>query len=306
MPYTKNIAIIRGLKDGFSADGGNLSGIVKAEKYGRHLTVEVTFINFAPLSEGRFVAALSDGNTTEVVENGYFDGESDIRTDGGFACLICYINGGVFPVASAICGNFKGEALGVKAEVERQENLKAGAKGEASPAADPPYEDEAIAAENYYEFEADESKGAVCKDNGKEEIGQKLSEDEKTFSTVEEETGEIAGGLAGGRFYEKMKGEIEKILKTYPRVPSLETIIENSKWVKISYGENGFYVFGVMYGGRSAEFICYGVPALTPDSPPESMKGTSSYIPAKVENYEGVFVMFQDAGTGATVKLCED
>ena len=38
--YTKNIAVIRGLKSGFSADGGELSGIVKAEKYGMSLKVE--------------------------------------------------------------------------------------------------------------------------------------------------------------------------------------------------------------------------------------------------------------------------
>ena len=49
--YTKNIAVIRELKGGFSANGGCLSGLVKAEKYGASLKVEVSLINFAPLTE---------------------------------------------------------------------------------------------------------------------------------------------------------------------------------------------------------------------------------------------------------------
>ena len=59
MSYTKNIAVIHGIKDGFSSDGGNLSGLVKAERYGRRLTVEASLVNFAPLSQGRFVTAIT-------------------------------------------------------------------------------------------------------------------------------------------------------------------------------------------------------------------------------------------------------
>lgn len=303
MPYTKNIAVIRGLKDGFSADGGKLSGLVKAEKYGRNLTIEVTFINFAPLSEGRFVTAVTDGKTTLIVEDGYFDGDSDTDTGKGFAALICYVNDGVFPVATAICGNFQGEALGIKAEVERQENLKS-QKNETK-AEDAPYEDEAIAEENYYEFEADEGKGALREAESEEKDGQKPCEDEKTIGAVEDKKSGLkgAGGLAGGCFYEKMKDEIDGILHTYPHILSLEKLIENSKWVKISYGEGGFYVFGVMYGEKKAEYLCYGVPAVNPERPPESMREISSYIPAKVEDYDGVFVMYQDADTGATISI---
>ena len=61
MGYTKNIAVIRGIKSGFSADGGELSGLVKAEKYGSSLKIEVSLINFAPLTEGKFTVAVSDG-----------------------------------------------------------------------------------------------------------------------------------------------------------------------------------------------------------------------------------------------------
>ena len=60
MAYTKNIAVIRELKSGFSADGGALTGLVKVERYGAKLKAEASLINFAPLTEGRYVIAVSD------------------------------------------------------------------------------------------------------------------------------------------------------------------------------------------------------------------------------------------------------
>ena len=83
MSYTKNIAVIRGLKSGFSADGGQLSGLVKAEKYGSSLKVEVSLINFAPLTEGRYVVAVSDGKHTCVLDGLTFEGRSEVDTGSG-------------------------------------------------------------------------------------------------------------------------------------------------------------------------------------------------------------------------------
>ncbi len=320
MSYTKNIAVIHGIKDGFSSDGGNLSGLVKAERYGRRLTVEASLVNFAPLSQGRFVTAITDGKTTLVVENGLFDGESELNTDGGFAALVCFINGGVYPVATAICGNYRDVALGIKAEVERQENLKAEqkkggtavAETNAAPALPPVYEDEAIAKENYYEFENYESDGALRADTPQEESGQKPVQDAAAFGSFQSETGGVNkenpayigdNGLAGGDFYEQTKGEIERLLKNYPKAESLSNLIENSDWVKISYGDNLFYVFGVIYSGGKAEYICYGVPAVNSERPPESMKELASYIPAPDGGFTGFWVMYQDAKTGATLKV---
>lgn len=53
--YIKKIAVIKQVKGGFSADGGNITGLVKAETYAGFLKVEVSLINIAPLSEGRYV-----------------------------------------------------------------------------------------------------------------------------------------------------------------------------------------------------------------------------------------------------------
>lgn len=316
--YTKNIAVIRGLRDGFSADGGALSGLIRAEKYGQSLRVEVSLINFAPLTEGRYVAALTDGAAAVLIEDCLFEGTSEVDTSQGFAAGIFYVNGGVFPVASAICGNFHGAALDLKGYVERAEGIvREKAKTDQSAAT---YEDEAIAEVNYYEYaETDQDGRTVCADPKKEKDGDQAEIDETAACAVEEKPGGVAGKdaeedaeerrssvppLARGCFYEKMKGEIEGILSAYPPEEALCRTVENSRWVRISYGDDTYYVFGVIYADAVPQYICYGVPAKSADRPPESMAGLAGYVPSSPQgNCGGYWVMYQDANTGASLKL---
>lgn len=300
--YTKNIAVIRGLKEGFSSNGGELSGLVKVEKYGLSLRAETVKINFAPLSEGKYVTALSDGETTVVFEGDIYDGESRMQTGEGFAALICFVNTAVQPVAWAVCGNFQDAAAGLKAEVERAfapperpKDRTAAKKKE-----EKPYEDEAIAEDNYYEYESrknDEDGGAVRKAETQKKDGRESEEDE-----IAAGSGEKARRLklAGGGFYKKMKNEIEGLLRTYPPEEELCSVVENSRWVKISYDGGKYYVFGVIYEGETPRYLCYGVPAETPLKPPESMKPLASYIPSLSG---GWWMTYQDAETGAAIKL---
>ncbi len=325
--YTKNIAVIKGLKEGFSVDGGELSGLIKCERYGSVLRVEVTYLNFAPLTEGRYVTAISDGTTTLIVENGIFEGNSDLDTSEGFAALVCYINGGVSPVASAICGNFHGAAIGIKAEVEKAESAapeipekKTDKKSDKKTPVQP-YEDEAIAEVNYYEFaQTDEGGGALRENKKEEKDGAEACENETAFGAFKEEQSGINGAYSGGNpqnngkgeasplvrggFYERVKDEVEGLLKVYPKEEALEKTVENSKWVRITYDGDKFYVFGVIYGGQSPEYICYGVPTEQSENPPESMRGLASFIPVSPnERHRGYFIMYQDAQTGASLKM---
>lgn len=122
--YTKNIAVIRTLKNGFSTDGGPLSGIIRAEKYGTNLKIEAQLINFAPLSEGKYVTAVSDGKKVCILDGTLFDGDSEVDTSSGFAALVCFVNDEVSPIASAVCGGFQAAALGIREEIEKQEIAK--------------------------------------------------------------------------------------------------------------------------------------------------------------------------------------
>lgn len=298
--YSKSIAVIRGLRDGFSADGGNLTGVVKIESYGRAVRVEVTKINFAPLSEGKYVTGITDGRNTLVFEGDAFEGDTEIDTSCGFAALICFINGTVSPVASAVSGNFRGDALCIKSYIEQLEQSGAYAREKTQQK----YEDEAIAEDNYYEYaQTDESGGAVRTHTQKEERGSAAVPDEAAACAVKEEGG-INTLSRGGSFYEKMKDEIEGLLSAYPAEGSLCALIEGSKWVKINYGDDKYYVFGVIYSGGNPQYLCYGVPANGEVNPPESMEGLASFLPANADGSGGGYwVMYQDATTGASIKV---
>lgn len=299
MSYTKNIAVIRGLKSGFSADGGPLSGLVKAEKYGSSLKVEVSLINFAPLTEGKYVCAVSDGKNTCILDGLYFEGASEVDTGAGFAALVCFVNGSVSPVASAVCGPFQSAAIGIREQIEKLEKTSASVPVRADKIR---YEDEALAEENYYEYgKASENGGVIRQNKEEEENGNTVREDEAAFGAFKKE--DAKGGLARGGFYEKMKEEIEKVLSDYPEESGLCAVVENSRWVKISYGENKHYVFGVLYGEGKPQYICYGVPSADSARPPESLAGMASFIPSSPDAQSGYWVMYQDAETGASVKV---
>ena len=334
--YTKKIAVIKQVKNGFSADGGSLSGLVKAETYAGFLKVEVSLINFAPLSEGRYVLGISDGLKTVVFEGCGYEGEVDFNLVGGFAFLVCFCNGNCAPVASAACGQMACALPDLKEEMTRSETAKSqpSAKGEkpvdrvqTGVAA---YDDEAIAEINYYEYDVDENGGAVRKNKTQEKNGNSGDEDEAVISAVKVQKERLSRGassssttrsgnkksrssssgnksdkaqkpkLGSGDFYGRMKPDIEKIFTAYPKAVDLEQAMEGSRWAKIDYGENKYYVFGVLSVEGEPRYLCYGVPSANPDKPPKSLENCASYMPTDSGGY---WIMYQDANTGVSVKI---
>ena len=291
MGYTKHIAVIKGLKDGFSADGGALSGLVKCERYGSKLSVGVSLINFAPLTEGRYVCAISDGKITEIFDNREYDGASGLDISSGFAALICYVNAQVSAIASAICSGYRGSVSEILREVEKSEPIKCDG-GEAQAAAVEEYSDEAIAEVNYYEYEqAAQSQGAVCAGESQTHTRDSADKNEENSCAKEKRGGKRP-------FYKRVQSEVEGILKTYPAETEAEKIFENSRWVRIDYGEGKYYIFGVLYKNAVPEYFAYGVPAES-ETPPESLGGLASFVPSG--NGRGYWVMYQNAGTGDSI-----
>ncbi|MDE7087109.1 MAG: hypothetical protein K2O67_02840 [Clostridia bacterium] len=306
--YIKKIAVIKQIKSGFSADGGAISGLVKAETYAGFLKVEVSLINFAPLSEGRYVLGITDGLKTVIFEGLTFEGESDINLSTGFAFLVCFCHNSVAPIASASCGPMACALPDLKEEMTKRENIRPKSAGAA-------YDDEAISEVNYYERTSYEGGAAVCAAETQEEKGNTGGEDEAYSRPVQvEENGgvdcappafnsgeKLQGGLAGGDFYSRMKGDIEKIFKTYPKDEGLERVMEGSRFARIAYGEGKYYVFGVLTVEGKPRYICYGVPSHSPQTPPRSLKDCSSFVP--VEEGFGYWITYQDAATGVSIKI---
>lgn len=109
MNYVKKMCILRQIKQGFSGDGKALSGLIKIEQYGKNLAVEVSIINFAPLSSGEYYCLLSDGKgRTEMLSlrgKSMFNILSDVDITAGFCAVVCYVKNDVVPIAYGINGN---------------------------------------------------------------------------------------------------------------------------------------------------------------------------------------------------------
>ncbi|MGN1103727.1 MAG: hypothetical protein ACI4QI_02510 [Candidatus Coproplasma sp.] len=333
--YLKKIAVIKQIKGGFSADGGVISGLIKVETYAGYLKAEVSLINFAPLSEGRYVFGLTDGTGFVMFEDVMFECESKLDLQNGFAFVICFCKSDASPIASAYCGQGAGYLTLLSQEMQRREQVKP-KKGSGAA-----YDDEAISEVNYYEDKVDKGGNPLFEDKKEEELQHAGGENEKDLRPVKIQaegqdgvsgqsarsgedsvSGEkndeeplsggesaasgkndeepLSGGLAGGDFYSRMKGDIEKIFSTHPKAAELEEVLKGGRFVKVEYGEGQHYAFGVLYVGGNAVYICYGVPSSNPVEPPKSLKGFSSYIPCKNGGY---WMTYQDAKTGVSVDI---
>ncbi|MGN0813572.1 MAG: hypothetical protein ACI4MQ_08730 [Candidatus Coproplasma sp.] len=316
--YVKKIAVIKQLKGGFSADGNAISGLVKIETYAGYLKAEVSLINFAPLSEGRYVFGVSDGVNTVIFEDVLFECESELNCQNGFAFVVCFCKGSASPIASAYCGQAGGFLPALTQEMQKREQVNPKKNNGAA------YDDEAISEVNYYENKADKDGEPIFENKKEEELQPPGGQDEKAVRPVkitqrgksdgvtsqaaasggeqvfkeQEDDKELIGGLAGGDFYSRMQPDIEKIFASYPKASDLEEVLQGGRFVKIEYGNGQYYAFGVLYIGGNAAYVCYGVPSSNPDEPPKSLKGFSSYIPCKNGGY---WMTYQDAKTGVSV-----
>ena len=109
MNYVKKMCILRQIKQGFSTDGKPLTGLVKAEQYGKNLAAEVSVMNFAPLTSGEYFCLLSDGKgKTEMLAlrgKSLFNLLTDMDISEGFCAVICLIQTEVIPIAYGVNGN---------------------------------------------------------------------------------------------------------------------------------------------------------------------------------------------------------
>ncbi|MDE7076722.1 MAG: hypothetical protein K2O62_05320, partial [Clostridia bacterium] len=211
-------------------------------------------------------------------------------------------------------------------EMTKRENVRPKKDGKSGAA----YDDEAIAEVNYYESSY-EGGAAVRAAEKEEKDGRAGGKDEKTAGTVpsqekqrgvkeaataqdkgaqnksaqnkDKKSGKDAkgrGGLAGGDFYSRMEGDIKRIFATYPKETALEKAVEGSRFVRINYGDDRYYVFGVLTVEKKPRYICYGVPAQSAENPPPSLKGCASYIPVEGGGY---WMTYQDAATGVSIQI---
>ena len=174
------------------------------------------------------------------------------------------------------------------------------------------YDDEAVATENYYNDTDVQQKLSAIKELSDEYIRresggdayfrpQEEGQSEKNFDLSQNETGDKRSQDAP--YYLKVKNELDGLFDKYPKETELEKVIDGSRFAKVYYADEKYYVVGVIKENGKEKYICYGVPSKYRPTPPKELAGYCCFVPLSIFNLkgDGYFMMFQDAYTGKCV-----
>ena len=344
MNYVKKMCILRQARQGFSGDGKTLSGLIKIEQYGKNLAIEVSVINFAPLVSGEYYCLISDGKgKTEMLSlrgKSLFNILSDLDISQGFCGVICYVKNEIVPVAYGINGNGSYDWRAIlnaalppvfphnddeqtalaETEEETEEETDENEENEATVYENnaesrensaPPtgYDDETVASENYYREEK-ENERELFSETSENASAQSQAEKQGEKAGLDPQENVYADDLRhpfetdGEGYYRAVKGEIDELMKKYPRDNTLNGAFSCSEWVRVKGEEHApEYLVGVLYDDGKAKYICYALAAEDKNTPPDEIKEACTFVPtAPFEGSKGFFVIFQSATTGECVK----
>ena len=181
----------------------------------------------------------------------------------------------------------------------------------------PPYDDEVVATENYFEFEdvdkqnltiREKCDGNSDKERGKTQGSKKVAgEDEDAQSLFRFAGSENLRENERACYYDQVKGELRDLFTSHPAEEELEKCVPFSRWARVTFARNKYYTVGVISDENRPKYICYGVPADRRDEPPEALKGKCSFLPLSLfdPDGKGYWMMFQDAETGQCVKISQ-
>lgn len=170
-----------------------------------------------------------------------------------------------------------------------------------------PYDDEIVATENYFAFTETTEKEIT--DDGNRKMESRDPDDLYREKTKEDRNFEsdppdgVEPTAFHGDYYERIRGELEKTFTAFPEERELTNMIPNSKWVRIPFDENKYYVVGVLYEKEIPSYLCYGVPGKY-GKRPEELERFCTFIPSSpfcLKN-DGYWVLYQDAKTGICIK----
>lgn len=308
MATKKSVALINETGAGFAVPGAKVRGVAVRSDNGGRSVIKISLIDLAPATNG-YTVAISDGNSTKLCELPDLSG-AEILSDstGNLAVSIFYVTADerFLPVAY---GAFSPEAKPEKEVlIDAKRAYYAGddAGGQEKKSVDDEtYDDEVVAAENYYAYESEsgmkrggENANATDADEnvGVQSGGFKKKEaDEYDLSAfVDEEN-----GGEKGTYYERIKPQIERLFEEFNEEKSLSEVVPDSRWVKIKYDGDDYYVVGVIYDKNRPLYICYGVEGRYGEKP-EKIGDYCSFIPSSIFNLkgDGYWVMYQSAITG--------
>ncbi len=178
------------------------------------------------------------------------------------------------------------------------------------------YNDEAVATENYFDFDEIEEKLNAVKEY---DFVRLQSENELPIDKSQEKAeqgAEVLDCVQNEKnadfskqpkkelpFFVSVRSELASILSKFPEEEGLNKLFPDGKFVKINYSADKFYVVGLIKEEGKEKYVCYGVPAVYSPTPPKELAGYCSFIPLSIFDLkgDGYWMMFQDAVTGKCI-----
>ena len=340
MEFEKRVAVLKQLGRGFSADGGALSGAVYAERLGKDITLKIQTAGLSPLKEGRYAGVFSAGGKDYCFSLG---GGEPVKIRNapsikqGFSFLVAFVRGEAQPVAYGVCGAAQknAQALLLALEENGQDPLPSvpippvevplispNTPGspvippvpdipEEKPYRDAPakeepalsagfregkYDDEAIAEADYFDDALQKDDGDDSA-SGEDEGGERKKTRRKNSQKNDGDSNPFLRTEGTLTYYKKVKKSLEKAFQNYPPDTRLLGVFPRSEWVR---ADNT--LLGIVYENGQPRYLC--VAAEKAGDAPEEMREHCVFVPESPFSEEkGFYIVFQDADTGAYVKV---
>ena len=340
MDYDKKVLVLKQINGGFSTTDKPVSAIARVECENGVGDFFLSVINLAPVSEAQYFAYFCDG------QKRIFEFNLGVRplsfhaqfpyppsVEKGFAVGVYFVKD---YLPTPVCLGFS-QGCGVdKTSLNKLVAEKCLACYKSPPKEQPKdseialsvppilytpaeYDDEAVATENYYEKEdilpTDKQ---IIQEFSREHLSYKNEfidspNQEKTFqgtqgfSGREDETFADYFQSREKDFFSTVREELQDLFDKFESEIDLCNRFPFSKWAKITYAKDKFYVVGVVKENGYPKYVCYGVPDDNPTTPPRQLQGFCSFVKLFPDSSEkrGYWMMFQDARTGKCIHLEE-
>lgn len=224
----------------------------------------------------------------------------------------------------------KVDRLAVERRVEAYKKAKAQASAPASPAK--PRETQRPARSADSEHSSSAATFTESERNGERQNSQRHDEPQANDSARESRrnediprprnTGRTAGNSAettdvnvrsvleegvtydGTNFFLAVKPQLDEMFVRYPAEERLNSIVPNSKWVRVDTDEGDYYVLGVLYDLSTPIYICYGIPGMRNVAPPREIADVCVWLPLSSDAPEGsgFWIIYQSAENGKCVR----
>ena len=163
-----------------------------------------------------------------------------------------------------------------------------------------PYDDFAIAEDNYYQMESVEYGKDFCYQNvDAKSQGEKEPKKTPCVFTADKDVYDCDKRQSSD-YYIKVKKQVDGAFSQYRSTLKTTIIPNNGRVLEVSSGGKDF-IFGLTGDNLNPDYLCYGVVGERAN-PPKKLRGKACYIPNNPFDLEdGFWLVFQSAVTGEVI-----